>query len=495
MDPFTWGLVLLVAIFFYVSTRRPRNFPPGLQRIPIIGQTIKGAKPRMEYWKTHKVLGMFIGSVPTVQLQDFKMAKDLFNREEWCGRGQGFMTRYLRSDSGRNRGIITTDGPEWTDQRRFALKHLKDFGFGRAGLEGVIQGEVEDLVELLMKHNQKDFKMDTVFGIPVINILWTIVAGHRFQSDDPKVERMMTLLNKLFKSKIALEYFFPVWGIFCYLVPGLNTRSRIIRELRGMFRKSISEHKSSRDPNHPRDFLDVYLAEMEKKENPNFDQESLELVCLDLFKAGAETTSTTLLWCVLYLTRYQGVQQAAREEVERVTGEERPSLSHHLPYCQAVIQEVQRLSCVVPQVMPHRVTKDVTVEGYKIPRDSFALANLTGFMQDPDVWDQPDQFRPERFLENCEGGVRLVKKEQFVPFGFGRRVCMGEALAKDTLTIFFATLIKQIRFEKPEAHAGPDPKNYTDGFTIIPKPYYVGIKHTHRKKASLSQRARRRAKL
>ena len=50
-----------------------------------------------------------------------------------------------------------------------------------------------------------------------------------------------------------------------------------------------------------------------------------------------------------------------------------------------------------------------------------------------------------RFLEKCDGGVRLVKREQFVPFGFGRRVCMGEALAKDTLLIFFATLVKQLR--------------------------------------------------
>merc|ERR1719470_133698 len=53
---------------------------------------------------------------------------------------------------------------------------------------------------------------------------------------------------------------------------------------------------------------------------------------------------------------------------------------------------------------------------------------------------------------------------------------MGEALAKDTLLIFFATLVKQLRFEKPENHKEPDPNDFTDGFTIIPKPFYVNIK-------------------
>lgn len=97
------------------------------------------------------------------------------SREEWCGRGQSPIARYLRSDSGKNRvrglaaiapvqGIITADGPEWTSQRRFALKHLKDFGFGRSGLEGVIQGEVEDLVTLLAGHTGRDFRMETVSG-------------------------------------------------------------------------------------------------------------------------------------------------------------------------------------------------------------------------------------------------------------------------------------------------------------------------------------------
>ena len=80
----------------------------------------------------------------------------------------------------------------------------------------------------------------------------------------------------------------------------------------------------------------------------------LILMLNSLIQAGAETTSTTLLWCVLYLVRYPEVQEVAREEVERVVGEERPGLHHALPYCQAVIQEVQRLSCVAPQTIPHR---------------------------------------------------------------------------------------------------------------------------------------------
>ena len=96
--------------------------------------------------------------------------------------------------------------------------------------------------------------------------------------------------------------------------------------------------------------------------------------------------------------------------------------------------------------------------------------------------------RPQRFLEKFEGGLRLVKKDQFVPYGFGRRVCMGESLAKDNLFIFLSTLLKHIRlnsrstyinglarFENPVEHRKPDPGNYTDGLTVIPHPYHVNV--------------------
>jgi cytochrome P450 len=99
-----------------------------------------------------------------------------------------------------------------------------------------------------------------------------------------------------------------------------------------------------------------------------------------------------------------------------------------------------------------------------------------GFMQDPEHWEEPLVFRPERFLERGPaGGWRPVRRERFVPYGLGRRVCMGESLARDTLLIFLATLVKHLRFDPPAAHPRPDPANYTEGFTVIPRPFHVSI--------------------
>ena len=96
----TASLLIVFSYLLYISTRRPKNFPPGLRRIPIIGQTFKGSRPVMWLWRKYKIIGHFIGNTPAVTIQDFQLAKELMSREEWCGRGQSLIERYLRSDSG-----------------------------------------------------------------------------------------------------------------------------------------------------------------------------------------------------------------------------------------------------------------------------------------------------------------------------------------------------------------------------------------------------------
>ena len=72
-----------------------------------------------------------------------------------------------------------------------------------------------------------------------------------------------------------------------------------------MMGKKIDEHKATLDSNNPRDLLDAFLVEMETSKDPEFTEEQLEAICFDLFVAGSETTSTTMNWILMYLTKYQ----------------------------------------------------------------------------------------------------------------------------------------------------------------------------------------------
>ena len=178
MEITTLLLIFIFVFFLFISSRRPKNFPDGIARIPIVGQYFRGSKPPEGFWKTHRLLGHFIGNRPAVTVQNFQLAKELFSKDEWCGRGLSIISRYFRSDSGINKvwlkfwngvklfidttdfskGIISSDGARWQDTRRFALKHLRDFGFGKAGLEGVIQEEAEEAVKHLAKVTNRDYK-------------------------------------------------------------------------------------------------------------------------------------------------------------------------------------------------------------------------------------------------------------------------------------------------------------------------------------------------
>ena len=102
MDWFRVVLLFLLSMLLWISTRRPPNFPPGLQRLPVIGSILTGSKPKQKM-KHLNIVGMFLSNSPTVMIQNFKLAKELMSREEWCGRPTSIITKYLRSDSGKNK--------------------------------------------------------------------------------------------------------------------------------------------------------------------------------------------------------------------------------------------------------------------------------------------------------------------------------------------------------------------------------------------------------
>ncbi len=142
---------------------------------------------------------------------------------------------------------------------------------------------------------------------------------------------------------------------------------------------------------------------------------------------------------------------------------------HLLPYCEATIMEVQRISCVAPGGIPRRAVEDTWIGGYRIPKGTVLAAALPhtipeirkrslvpqldttvnysiyNIHTDRDYWGDPEVFRPERFLENDGKKQKAVRPERLVPFGFGKRVCMGQLLAKAELFMFTVFLIQARR--------------------------------------------------
>ena len=132
--------------------------------------------------------------------------------------------------------------------------------------------------------------------------------------------------------------------------------------------------------------------------------------------------------------------------------------------------EIQRLGSIAGQAVPHRALKDVEIQGHKIPKNTFVFSILYHMMRDPDYWDSPNTFKPERFLN--ETHTQVIKEERLVPFGIGKRLCLGETLAKAELFIIITRLLQKFTFEKSPEHPVPTDQPVF-GFILAPKPFHA----------------------
>uniref|UniRef100_F7EGH8 Cytochrome P450 2J2-like n=1 Tax=Monodelphis domestica TaxID=13616 RepID=F7EGH8_MONDO len=157
-------------------------------------------------------------------------------------------------------------------------------------------------------------------------------------------------------------------------------------------------------------------------------------------------------------------------EIDRVIGHSRqPTMAdrENMPYTYAAIHEVQRMGNIIPLNAARVATVDTTLAGYHVPKGTWLLTNLTALHRDPKEWATPETFNPEHFLENGE----FKKRESFLPFSAGKRVCLGEQLARAELFIFFTCLLQRFTFQAP-----PDTQlslDFRAGLTISPAPYKI----------------------
>ncbi|GFO35320.1 cytochrome p450 2u1 [Plakobranchus ocellatus] len=313
----------------------------------------------------------------------------------------------------------------------------------------------------------------------VSNVICSIIVGKRFDYEDTYFAKLLELLNEQVRLMATsnLSNIFP----WLHYVPGDTFQSKKRMENYHYIRTFFCVHHIEKtenefDEDNKDNFISAYLAEMKKAERQGrettLNKENLSRVLLNLFGAGSETTSTTMLWFMVYMLHYPHIQNKVYREIEDVVGTERvPAMQDRprLNYTNAVIMETQRLASIVPVGVPHYTQTEATVMGYTVPAGTTVLSNLDTVLWDGDTWENPMDFRPERFLDD-QG--KITQPEQFMPFSIGRRLCLGESMARMELYLFLAALVQRFEFA-PEVPDQLPLRVPLDGITSPPVKFKI----------------------
>ncbi|CAK7301394.1 Cytochrome P450 2C9 [Vulpes lagopus] len=425
MDPVV-VLVLCLSCCLLLSlwkqSSRKGKLPPGPTPLPFIGNILQLDKDfNKSLSNLSKAYGpaftLYFGMKPTVVLHGYDAVKETLIDlgEEFSARGHFPIGEKVRE----GHGILFTSGNRWKEMRRFALTTLRNLGMGKSDLESRVQEEACYLVEELRKTNALPCDPTFILGCASCNVICSIIFQNRFDYTD------QTLIGFLEK---------------------LNENFRI-----------LSSPWIQEKHNQPLEFT----------------FENLRTIATDLFGAGTETTSTTLRYGLLLLLKHPEVTVKVQEEIDRVIGRhQRPRMQDRsrMPYTNAVLHEIQRYIDLVPNGLPHAVTCDVKFRNYVIPKGTTILISLSSVLFDEKEFPRPEIFDPAHFLDDSGN---FKKSDYFMAFSAGKRICVGEGLARMELFLFLTTILQKFTLKPLVDPKDIDTTPLASGFGRVPPTYQL----------------------
>uniref|UniRef100_A0A3B4A3X0 Uncharacterized protein n=1 Tax=Periophthalmus magnuspinnatus TaxID=409849 RepID=A0A3B4A3X0_9GOBI len=413
-----WGWCILFFVILIlvdlVKNGRWQNFPPGPPGVPFLGNIFT----RLDFKSINKlaeeygpIFSLRRGSEKMVFISGYKMVRE----------------------------SLVNQLDSFTNRPEVPLFHV------------IFKGLV---IIMYSEEVPQPFNPQATIANAVGNIISSVVFGHRFEYTDDRFQKILQLDSEailLAGSPIAQLYdVFP--GVMKYL-PGPHQKvHKNYFQILDFLMQEIKKHQENVNLDDPRDYIDVYLGEMEKRKEDalaGFNLDTLLVCTLDLVEAGTETAATTLRWAVVLMLKYPEIQAKVQAEIDTVVGQSRqPTLTDrpNMPYTDAVIHEVQRFGNIVPLGFPKMASKDTTLGGYFIPKGTVTASNLSSVLFDKNEWETPDVFNPGHFLD-AEGHFR--KRDAFLPFSAGKRMCLGEHLAKMQLFLFFSSMLQRFTLTAP----------------------------------------------
>ncbi|KAL5777667.1 hypothetical protein ACOSP7_010593 [Xanthoceras sorbifolium] len=456
---------ILFIVYQFTANRRNqhKNLPPSPPSVAIIDHfllltlSIHQAVNNLSN-KYGPIFLQRLGSRPTLVLSSHAAIEECFPKHDII-----FSNRPLlpsRKVLEYNHSLGSHYDNQWRNIRRFYV--LEIFSAKRLQMSSNIRTEeIRFMINHLYKRSFKEVKkveVKTLFYSLAFNIVMKMAAGIRWFEDeelDSDISKgKLVDLVKMFTPPLtmALGDYFPFLRWLTYygeerkLLKNHKRKDAFIQALLDAHQNNSS--LTSTDGQKTGQTLIDVMLKLQESEPELYTNDVVKGTIQTLILAGTHTTSIVMEGAVSQLISHPNVFQNARDEIDSHTGYSRlidDTDLAKLPYLHGIINETIRLN--TEGVQPSRESsEDCTIGGYYIPQGTQLLVNSTAVHRDPELWKEPDRFKPERFLEN----EKEKKRFQFIPFGIGRRICPGEGFGMRVLALSLGTLIQCFDWEESQ---------------------------------------------
>ncbi|KAJ2919015.1 hypothetical protein MD484_g1443, partial [Candolleomyces efflorescens] len=444
----------------HIAEQRKRNprglpLPPGPRGLPILGNLFQ--LPQAEQWKVYQEWSKQHGDMvyleamgqPILILGTLDRTEDLMEKHATMYSDRPTLPVGQFIDLSHSFAMMNY-GAEWRHDRRVFHQYLNHNAVVQ--YHPIMEQEAVNLLRRLTETPEK-------FRDHVRFTLGSIIMRVAYGFDDVDTnKRLVTdaeaLVSSFTEAIVPGRYLFnsfPSLGLLPDWFPGTDFKQKF-RDLDKMnyhmlsspfeaTKNNLKDGNRSAYPNMATDLID----KLQDDNTPGWIGSELVArnVCGLAYLTGADTTVSSAWALVFALAANPEVQKAAQEEIDRVVGNDRlPQLSdrEHLPYVAAVVKETSRWHSVVPLGLSRASAEDSEYNGYFIPKGTYIMMNTWAFMHDPEVFENPMEFKPERYLKDGQFNPNVLDPE-VAAFGYGRRICPGRHLSNDAIFLLAASLL------------------------------------------------------
>ncbi|XP_010436226.1 PREDICTED: cytochrome P450 81D11-like [Camelina sativa] len=431
-----------------------QKFPPSpANSLPVIGHLHLMKRP---FHRKFLSFSQSLGNAPIIHLRlghrhvyvvsSRAVAEECFTKNDivLASRPVMMMNKHLGYNA--KHMIGASYGDHWRSLRRITASEL----FSSHRLSTFLHIRKDEIRRLILRlsqdplHGFVEVEMKSLFTNLVFNNIIRIIAGKQYYGDDTEDEEEAKLTRQLVSEVVAGDGGRNYADYLSFLGWFTDTEARIkdvAHRFDAFLQKLIDEKRADKETSQT---MIHHLLSLQETQPSHYTDVIIKQIILDLIVAGTDTISITLEWALSNLLNHQEVLMKARMEIDDKIGLDRlvdePDIVN-LPYLQNIMLETLRLYPPAPLLLPHLSSEDCEVGGYDMPRGTMLLMNVWAMHRDPELWKDPEQFKPERF--DKEGEAQKV-----MAFGLGRRACPGAGLAHRFVGLTLGSLIQCFEWER-----------------------------------------------